>query len=93
MNILVSVIFKVEDHGDGTQITPTTSEVPRSTMHYIPDYVDGTNGFVDFLKISESVDHAIGATLFQHKRDLNADDKKANKVRIYSLISHSVLKL
>ena len=41
MDIIVSLVFKVQDNGDGTKPL-TISEVARSTMHYIPDYVDKT---------------------------------------------------
>ena len=87
MDLLISLIFRVEDYGDGTkiQIHPTHFEVARSSIF--------SNAPKTSKKMCEFVDQAIRTSIASHQKSFRVEDVETGRIRIYILLSHSLLKL
>ncbi len=87
MTVLLSFIFKVIDHGDGTEIKGTVSEVALSTILYI------TTSVGDKDQLAQRISNAITMAIRKHKEDFHTADAAAHRIRFYELISHSLLSM
>ena len=84
LDLCISLVFRVDDYGDGATLKPITSEVARSKLYYIPD---------EAVRLARFIDEAIENAIAECKEDLYAETVKIGKMRIYTLLSHSLLKL